>query len=527
MREQVRDQAQSLREIVAQKRAAGVKPDTGNDTAASVLDAPESIQDASKDEERAAAPPVSGTLDKLEVEESLILEEERETEAETDTPPAEDAEPDRDIHADDSGAAEDTAISAEETQPPETTPETIGEDAADSPDEIDPGAAVVEPDEETALDGESSGELVEVVLEPDEMKGNGSITGAIETIETTETIETDEAVETVEPIEKTVEKTIEKTVEEAAAPSTEKDENTAAPRPETPSTPGTKVSVLPVRPRRVRLPLTQSTRVLAVTSGKGGVGKTNITCNVALAMSRMGKKVVVFDADLSLANVDILLGLSPRYNLSHVMRGEKSMKEILVQAAPGFFIVPGVSGLEEFANLPAGMMETLLDDFAAIDNFADIVLIDTAAGINHSVISFLLAADQVVVVTTPEPTAYMDAYALIKVLMGHDREKNLQLIVNMATNETEGREVFKVLSGMTRQWLQAGFDNLGIIPRDVDVLQAVRSNTPVLVHSPHSAAAKRMRHIAAGLLQGKHGRERKSGIRGFMSRVLQHLRKAV
>ncbi len=283
--------------------------------------------------------------------------------------------------------------------------------------------------------------------------------------------------------------------------------------------PAKSVIVLPENPRIARLPLAKQTRIMAVTSGKGGVGKTNITCNLALAMSRMGKRVLVFDADLSLANVDILLGIHPRSNLSHVVRGEKSMKDILVEAQPGFFVVPGVSGIEELANLSTDAVDRLLEGFSSLEDVADVVLIDTAAGIHHLVMSFLLAADQVVLVTTPEPTAYMDAYALIKVLIGHDREKDIQLIVNMATNDAEGREVIRLLSSMCRQWLQIGFDTLGVIPRDVDVLQSVRRNAPVLAHSPHSAAAKRLRHIAATLLQGRRKETRGAGLRGFMSRV--------
>ena len=530
MREPVRDQAQSLREIVAQKRAEGIKPEIGSDAPASVLDNPEPTSEISSAEESLdtvatdtvatdPAPPSTETdaaSVEPEAEDASVDEEEApqaETQAATPVEPQVETEP----------ATENETPAEKEEIPLASDTVAEPEREAEPAQEAEPTEEIPDEDKVSIADESTVEEEVTAELDTADADRGDADRGDADRVETGR-VETDMVEMVVEPEQLTSEESITDPVAvEVKAPAVVPAEIPTGVEDKKED----KVAILPVRPRNVRLPLTRSTRVLAVTSGKGGVGKTNVTCNVALAMSRMGKKVVVFDADLSLANVDILLGLSPRYNLSHVLSGEKSMKEILVQAAPGFFVVPGVSGLEEFANLSMETVETLLDDFSALDNFADILMIDTAAGISHSVMSFLLAADQVVVVTTPEPTAYMDAYALIKVLVGHDRDKSLQMIVNMATNESEGREVFKVLTGMTRQWLHAGFDSLGVIPRDVDVLQSVRSNAPVLVHSPHSVAAKRLRHIAAALLQGKQDHSQKTGIRGFMKRVLTHLRKAV
>ncbi len=275
---------------------------------------------------------------------------------------------------------------------------------------------------------------------------------------------------------------------------------------------------------RERLPVCSQTKVIAVTSGKGGVGKTNLVCNIALALAQMGRRVAVFDADLSLANIDVLLGISPRYNLSHVISGEKTLKEILVTGPEGILIVPGGSGIEELANLETDELECLLDSFAELDGECDVLLLDTAAGISHSVLSFLIAADQVLVITTPEPTAYTDAYAVIKVLTQHAPDKRVGVAVNMARNHREGGDVIRLMLQICRTMLRVGFDNMGSIPRDLDMLQAVRDQRPLLLHSPYSPAAKQIRRLACALVQtGQQGRT-SGGIRGFMNRLLGRVR---
>lgn len=288
--------------------------------------------------------------------------------------------------------------------------------------------------------------------------------------------------------------------------------------------------VITVAPRRShiqgrdRIGIRSGTKVIAVTSGKGGVGKTNLVCNLALALAQMGRRVIVFDADLSLANIDVVLGISPRFNLSHVISGEKTLKEVLVTGPEGILVVPGGSGIEELANIGISGLERLLDSFGELDGECDILLIDTAAGIHRGVLGFLLAADHVLVVTTPEPTAYTDAYAVIKILTQHAPDKSIAVTVNMVRNSREAGDVIRLMLQICRTMLHTSFDNLGSIPRDLDVLQAVRDQRPLLLHSPYSPAAKSIRRLACSLLQTERQMTSTGGLRGFMSRLLGRVR---
>ncbi|GAB4257818.1 MinD/ParA family protein [Thermincola ferriacetica] len=160
----------------------------------------------------------------------------------------------------------------------------------------------------------------------------------------------------------------------------------------------------------------KKTRIIAVTSGKGGVGKTNFTINFALSLMAYGQKVIVLDADLGLANIDVILGISPKYNLYHVLKGEKTIQEIIVPGPQGLQIIAGGSGIQELANLRRWQVEQFIAKLGELEGLADILIIDTAAGLSRNVMSFVLAADEVIVITTPEPTAITDAYGLVKVM---------------------------------------------------------------------------------------------------------------
>ncbi|MGC9327642.1 MAG: P-loop NTPase [Candidatus Hinthialibacter sp.] len=270
-----------------------------------------------------------------------------------------------------------------------------------------------------------------------------------------------------------------------------------------------------------RFPMQKTTQVIAVTGGKGGVGKSNIACNLAIAMAQMNKHVMVLDADLSLANVDVLLGLTPRYNLSHLIRGVKTMKEIMIEGPAGVRIIPGGSGVEELTQLNSTEMARLFSAFDGIQPAPDIFLIDTAAGIHPNVMQFLTAADQVIVVTTPEPTAYTDAYALIKTLLKHQNGQEIGLLVNMAQNAREAAEVLRLMLQMCRQFLNLSFNNIGFVPRDPDVLKAVRYQKPFLLRSPNSPASKTIRNIAATILQIEFKNNQSKGLRRFFQRFFK------
>src|SRR5438128_1314990 len=201
-----------------------------------------------------------------------------------------------------------------------------------------------------------------------------------------------------------------------------------------------------------RQPL-RRTRVLAVASGKGGVGKTNLTVNLAIALAREGKRAVVLDGDLGLANVDVLLGIHPRYTLQHVMSGQRSLGEVMVAAPGGIWVVPGASGLEELADMSEEQRQYLIGALGELDGRVDVLLIDTAAGVSREVSAFLEAAPEVIVVTTPEPAAITDAYALIKVASAaSDGGPTLRLVVNQANDVGEAVGVARKLQTVARQF---------------------------------------------------------------------------
>jgi flagellar biosynthesis protein FlhG len=245
-------------------------------------------------------------------------------------------------------------------------------------------------------------------------------------------------------------------------------------------------------------------RVVCVTSGKGGVGKSNLTTNMAYALARQGKRVLVLDADLNLANVDILLGLTPKFNLHHMFTGEKSLREVMIEGPGGILILPGSSGIMELANLTENQKLYFLSEMEELNQRLDIMLIDTAAGINENVIYFNLAAQERIVLLTPEPTSLTDAYALIKVLSTRHDVKRFSIVVNLAQSEREAIAVFRQLSLVCDQFLGTlSLDFLGHIPYDKKLIQAVRSQRLVTVLFPETAASRMFFKIAQQLVATK------------------------
>ncbi|MFH1215697.1 MAG: MinD/ParA family protein [Pseudomonadota bacterium] len=244
----------------------------------------------------------------------------------------------------------------------------------------------------------------------------------------------------------------------------------------------------------------KSPRVICVTSGKGGVGKTNIVVNLAYCLAQKGKKVLVLDADLNLANVDVLLGLTPRYNLHHVFLGEKSLRDIVVKGPGGFSILPASSGILELAELTEEQKLYFLAEMSELGEQTDIVLIDTAAGINKNVIYFTLAAQERIIVLSPEPTSLTDAYALIKVLSTRHDVKKFRILVNSSQSEKEALAVFRQLTVVADRFLSTiSLDYLGHIPLDTKLPQAVRSQRLVVEIAPESPSAKKFVKLAAAL----------------------------
>ena len=241
-------------------------------------------------------------------------------------------------------------------------------------------------------------------------------------------------------------------------------------------------------------------RVVAITSGKGGVGKTNVVAGLALALAQQGQRVVVMDADFGLANLDILLGLSPKYTLEHVLRGEKVIEEILLEGPLGIRIIPASSGIQELTRLDTMSELRLVQGLQRVAETADWLLIDTAAGIHDSVLKLLMAAQEVILVATPEPTSLVDAYAMVKVLHLREANKPLWLLVNNGQSADEAQETVDQLQAVTERFLGKQLKVLGMIPNDPHILQAVRQQRGVVELFPHSPATKAFQALARQLL---------------------------
>ncbi len=238
------------------------------------------------------------------------------------------------------------------------------------------------------------------------------------------------------------------------------------------------------------------TRILAVTSGKGGVGKTNVVANLAAGLSEIGKKVVILDADFGLANVDVLLGLNPHYHLGHVLFGKKKLTDIMVEGPGGMRIIPASSGLQCLAELTLEQRNQLVQSFAELEGEADFLLIDTAAGISTNVLHFLMAAPEVVVVSSPEPTAIVDAYAVIKIVLAEEPGKTIRVLINSVADEDESKDVFRQINSVVKRFLNREVIYLGHIQRDPHVLKAVRGQVLVTNSYPSAPASQCFRTLA-------------------------------
>ncbi len=244
----------------------------------------------------------------------------------------------------------------------------------------------------------------------------------------------------------------------------------------------------------------QPPRVICVTSGKGGVGKTNVAVNLAFWLSKHGKRVLLLDADLNLANIDVLLGLTPQYNLHDVFTGTKTLQDILIEGPGGMKILPASSGIMEMADLTESQKLSFMTEIETFDHSIDFLLIDTAAGINNNVVYFNLAALERIVVLSPEPTSLTDAYALIKVLSTQHDVKKFRILINSAVNEKEALGVFKKLSVVADRFLPTlSLDYLGYIPFDRKLPQAVRQQRLVSELYPKAAASSMFSELSEHL----------------------------
>jgi flagellar biosynthesis protein FlhG len=241
-------------------------------------------------------------------------------------------------------------------------------------------------------------------------------------------------------------------------------------------------------------------RVISITSGKGGVGKTNLTANLAFALARSGKKVLVLDGDLGLANIDVLLGLAPQYTIDHLFRREKGFSDLLIEGPGGMMILPAASGILDLVDMNEGQKIFLLGELDRMAEETDLLLIDTGAGISSNVLYFNMAARETIVVVTPEPTSITDAYALIKVLSNKFQKRRFMLLVNLASDDREGREVYRNITRVADRFLESlSIDYLGFIPMDPKLPQAIRQQRAVLDLYPEAPSSGSIAALAERL----------------------------
>ncbi len=269
-------------------------------------------------------------------------------------------------------------------------------------------------------------------------------------------------------------------------------------------------------------PLNKSrTRIITVASGKGGVGKSNISTNLALAYAKTGKRVILMDADLGLANVNVLLGIIPKYNLYHLIRKQKTMKDILMDTNYGIQLVAGASGFSKLANLSEEERENFIRELTALSN-ADIIIIDTSAGVSRNVLSFVAAADEAIIVTTPEPTAITDVYGIIKIIATEvdSLGLSLKLVVNRVKSVTEGKKVSERIINISNQFLNLKVDYLGYVYEDTAVHLAVQKQKPFIVMDPKGKASACIHQLVSRLekVEYKEG----GGLGKFIRKLFQN-----
>jgi flagellar biosynthesis protein FlhG len=245
-----------------------------------------------------------------------------------------------------------------------------------------------------------------------------------------------------------------------------------------------------------RLVAPRPVRVVAVTGGKGGVGKTNVSVNLAVALAELERRVMLLDADLGLANVDVVLGLHPPFDLSHVVRGERELQEIVMQGPGGIQVIPGASGLRQMAALSETEHAGLIQAFSDLGADLDTLVVDTAAGISDTVISFARAAHEILVVVCDEPASLTDAYAIIKLLNRDHGQTRFRVLANMVQSNQEGHELYNKLCRVTDRYLDVMLGYMGSIPHDDLLRKAVRGQRAVVQAYPRSRVAQAFRSLA-------------------------------
>jgi flagellar biosynthesis protein FlhG len=274
------------------------------------------------------------------------------------------------------------------------------------------------------------------------------------------------------------------------------------------------------RPEPSPIQLGRSPKVIAITSGKGGVGKTNVVANLAVALSRMGQQVMILDADLGLGNLDVLLGIVPKFTMEHVLLGQKTLSEVMVEGPGGIQILPASSGREQLTHITPEQKLILQAEFDRLEKAMNVFLIDTGAGISTNVLYFNTVAQEIIVVASPEPTSIADAYAVMKVLSKRYAEKRFNLLVNMVRGETEAREVHRRLSRAAERFLDIVIHYAGFIPEDDYLRMAVSEQRAVVEFHPQSRSSQGFMRLAGKVMEWPVDSIPKGGVQFLWRRML-------
>lgn len=266
-------------------------------------------------------------------------------------------------------------------------------------------------------------------------------------------------------------------------------------------------------------------RVITVTSGKGGVGKSNVSVNLAINLKRKGKRVVIFDADFGLANIEVIFGIVPKYNMFDIIYNNKDISEILTAGPLGIEFISGGSGVQELLKLDKSQLTYMVERLYDLDCFADIIIIDTGAGISESVLDFISASNEVILVTTPEPTAITDAYAVLKAIKRRNDDisnKEINLLVNRVDSANEGMEIYEKLNKVTDRFLDINLNNIGFLPNDKHLSKAVIEQKPVSILYPKASISKAFEDIAENVLNhGSYNNTKQYGLSSIFNNILR------
>jgi flagellar biosynthesis protein FlhG len=264
----------------------------------------------------------------------------------------------------------------------------------------------------------------------------------------------------------------------------------------------------------------EGARVLCVTSGKGGVGKTNISVNLGISLAKKGLRVLLVDADFGLSNIDVMLGVSPPYDLSYVLRGQKKIRDVVTEGPGGVMFVSGGSGMNELLNMSELQLAAIIDNLLLLEDTADIIIFDTGAGVNPLIMRMIRSSAETVIITTPEPTAIMDAYALVKSIIKYSPECQLRLIVNRAESVMEAEATLQKFMSVVQLYQKTEIDPLGYVLNDPAVSRGVRVQQPFVLSYPRSAAARNIEAIAWTLLD-RQPEAPENGLRTFLNKVFR------